>query len=89
MTGAAGVRPPSARAMNLRDLFEVEGENVDDAAKGVPTSLDAKRNADAPLIPSSAKGSGDVGDEGQAVLPYLRHWLQDPAAPRLFALLGE
>jgi|APEBP8051072433_1049376.scaffolds.fasta_scaffold00900_4 WD40 repeat protein/nucleoside phosphorylase len=82
-------RPPSARAMNLRDLFEVDGEDVDDTAKGVPTSLDAKRNADAPLMPSSAKGSCDVGEEGQAVLPYLRHWLQDPAAPRLFALLGE
>ena len=79
-------RPPSARAMGLRDLREIAGERVDDAAKGFPARLDHKQDASAA---AAAKGDGATQQEGETVLPYLRQWLQDPAAPPLFALLGE
>ena len=80
-------RPPSARAMGFRDLHEVPGENLDDLALGLPARLDGRDKADS--APGSGDGEGSKRDEGQAVLPYLREWIQDPAAPRLFALLGE
>ncbi|MDP6812278.1 MAG: pentapeptide repeat-containing protein [Alphaproteobacteria bacterium] len=70
-----GTSPHPPPEIRPRDLAEIPRSQLIDDTIGEPASLDKE----APMA------SGD----GVMVMEYLEHWIDDPKAPPLFALLGE
>ena len=71
-------QPPCAGEMGMGDLNGIACQQLSTSATGRATTLDT-------LLPDNHRTAA----AGEEVLPYLRQWLHNPDAPRLFALLGE
>ncbi|AQR66071.1 hypothetical protein BXU06_14185 [Aquaspirillum sp. LM1] len=75
---SAVCQPPCAGEMGMGDLNGIARQQLSTSATGRATTLDT-------LLPDNHRTAA----AGEEVLPYLRQWLHNPDAPRLFALLGE
>jgi len=79
----AACPPPRASMMGLGDLGNLSDHPINGSANGRRTRLD-DRTASEENIATTVNE-----EQGVPVLQYLRQWLDDRAAPLLFALLGE
>ena len=81
-----GAQAPHISRYTLADVDEVAGR-FEASALGFPEKF---KKDDLATLPSAGNaGDGGNRQRGVEVLPALTQWADDPAAPPLFALLGE